>query len=274
MSNAIASLGMYDHPAQHDANDRLWTAIARVLRTRGVTRVPDRLDRTRGVQAIWRDPALLFGQACGYPLVADPALKLRVLAMPIYDAPGCVGATHTSVLIARVDDERTSLREFRGARAAINDPRSNTGMNLFRATLAPVAVAVAGQGALFDAVIETGSHRASIVAVGMGEADLAAIDCVTYAAIARFEPELISALRIVAHSPASPTLPFVTSAATDIETVAALRLALEQVMADPELTDVRAALFLVGVAPADEATLAPIVALEAEAVRAGYAELR
>lgn len=270
MTNQVASLGMYDHPTQHDANDRLWTAIVRCLRARGISRVPDRLDRTRDVHAIWHDPTLLLGQACGYPLIADPTLTLRIVAAPLYDAPGCSGATHASLLVARADDPRLSLQNFRGARAAINDPRSNTGMNLFRAALAPVA----GQGAFFDAVIETGSHRASIVAVGLGRADIAAIDCVTYAAIARFEPGLTSALRIVAQSPASPTLPFVTAAATDAETVAALRLALHQVMLDPDLADVRDTLFLAGIAPAGEAMLAPIVALEADAVRAGYAELR
>lgn len=270
MSNRIASLGMYDHPAQHDANDRLWTAIVRDLRVQGVARVPDRLDRTQDVHATWRDPGLLFGQACGYPLVADPTLALCVLAVPVYDAPGCVGATHASVVVARVDDSRRSLADFRDGRAAINDRQSNTGMNLFRATLAPIA----GDGAFFETVIETGSHRASIVAIGTGEADIAAIDCVTYAAIARFEPVLTSALRIVARSPASPTLPFVTAHATDVETVAALRRALDTAMADPHLAEVRATLFLAGVMPADDTILAPIVALEAGATRSGYPELR
>ena len=63
MIRAVASLGMYDHPAQHRANDLLWAAIARTLREDGVDGVPDALDRTRDVHALWRDPGLLFGQA-------------------------------------------------------------------------------------------------------------------------------------------------------------------------------------------------------------------
>ena len=198
MTGRIASLGMYDHPAQHDANDRLWSAIAAVLRERGVAQVPDRLDRTRDVHAIWRDPALLFGQACGYPLIADPTLDLQVIAFPIY-----AGRESGSVIVARADDPRRAVAAFRDSRAAINDRQSNTGMNLFRATIAPFA----GQGAFFAEVLETGAHRASIVAVGMGKADLAAIDSVTYAAIARFEPALVAGLKIVAPSPASPMRP-------------------------------------------------------------------
>lgn len=273
MTHRTASLGMYDHPAQQAANDRLWTAIARELRRANIPNVPDALDRSRTVDAIWRDPGLLFGQACGYPLLVDPALPLRVLALPIYATPGSGNAAaQGSVLIARAEDGRQPLEAFRGTRAAINDPRSNTGMNLFRAALAPVA-GLGGAGSFFRAVIETGSHRASVVAVGTGAADLAAIDCVTYAALDRFEPALTSGLAIVAQSPASPSLPFVTSGATDVATAAALRLAIDHAMADPNLADVRDALFLGGAAPAERSALAPIAALEADAVRAGYPEL-
>ena len=265
MTGRIASLGMYDHPAQHTANDRLWSAIAAVLRERGVADVPARLDRTRDVHAIWRDPALLFGQACGYPLIADPTLDLQVIAFPI-----SAGRESGSVIVARADDPRRAVAAFRDSRAAINDRQSNTGMNLFRATIAPFA----GQGAFFAEVLETGAHRASIVAVGMGKADLAAIDSVTYAAIARFEPALVTGLKIVAPSPASPSLPFVTAAGTDAETVAALQSALDHVAADPDLAAVRETLLLAGIIPAEPDALAPISTLEAEAVRAGYPTLR
>jgi ABC-type phosphate/phosphonate transport system substrate-binding protein len=271
----ITSLGMYDHPAQHSANDALWSAIAQNLRERGILDAADHLDRSRHVHAIWRDPNLLLAQACGYPVLVDPTLALRLVALPVYDAPGCSGATHTSILVARADDERRSLSAFRGARAAVNDPRSNTGMNLFRATIAQaLAEQDIGQTAFFAEQVETGSHRASIVAVGTGSADIAAIDCVTYAAITRYEPALTASLRIVTTSPHSPTLPFVTAAANDDRTIAALTAALWQVMADPKLTEVRASLFLAGLASVDADTLAPIAALEAQAVRTGYANLR
>ena len=267
----VASLGMYDHPAQQAANDRLWSAIAARLSAAGLAGVPDRLDRTRDVQAIWRDPDLVLGQACGYPLSVDARLNLRIVALPVYDVEGSIGATHRSVIVARAEDPRAGLAAFRGARAAINDPGSNTGMNLFRAAIAHVA---GGDARFFADVVTTGAHRASVAAVGEGLADIAAIDGVSYAAIARFEPALTASLRIVAHSPFSPTLPFVTAARTDDATLAALRGALAEAMADPALDAVRDTLFLRGLAAADAATLDPIVALAAEAARAGYADLR
>ena len=74
MIRAVASLGMYDHPAQQRANDLLWAAIARALREEGGDGIPDTLDRTRDVHVLWRDQGLLFGQACGYPLVSEPEI--------------------------------------------------------------------------------------------------------------------------------------------------------------------------------------------------------
>jgi len=273
VTGLIASLGMYDHPAQQSANDTLWAAIAHRLREQGVEDVPHHLDRTRDVRAIWHDSRLLLGQACGYPLAVDTTLALRVVALPVYDVPGCDGATHTSLLVVRADDERQSLDAFRGTRAAINDGQSNTGMNLFRATLAPIAGSSSHGTGFFREMVETGSHRASIVAVGTGDADVAAIDCVTYAAIERFEPDLTAQVRIIERSPVSPTLPFVTAASTSAETVIALDLALRRVMADPELADARARLFLAGLATADETVLAPIRALRTGAALAGYPDL-
>jgi len=266
---AVASLGMYDHPAQQRANDLLWAAIARALREDGVDGVPDALDRTRDVHALWRDPGLLFGQACGYPLVSEPDLDLRLLALPVYVVAGRGGPTHRSVIVCRGDDPRGSLAAFHRSCAAVNDPRSNTGMNLLRATIARDAL----PAPFFDTIVRTGSHRESVNAVATARADIAAIDEVTYAALARFEPDLVARLRIIASSPDSPTLPFVTAATTSDDMVRKLRTALGRAIADPALADVRATLFLTGVVPADADALTAIVALETAAVGAGHAAL-
>lgn len=265
MSRPIASLGMYDHPAQYAANDQLWAEIARRLRARGIA-APATLDRTRPVEAIWRDPALLFGQACGYPLVSDPALRLRVIGVPVYAAPDCANGMHVSYLVARADDAMTTLADYRGRRAAFNASHSNSGYNLFRAAVAPLAE----RGRFFATVIETGSHRASLAAVRADRADLAAIDAVSYAAVERFEPAAVAGLRIVARTAPSPTLPFVTARETSIEIVAALRIALAEVIADPALAEPRRALFLSDVIPGGSERYASIRSLEIDAITAGY----
>lgn len=269
MSQPIASLGMYDHPGQRAANDRLWVAIRRRLVVHG-TPAPIALDRSRPVEAIWRDPALLFGQACGYPLVSDPELALRVIGVPVYDAPDCAEGRHASYLIGRHDDSRTSLADYRSGQAAINGRSSNTGYNLFRAAVAPLAQG----GRFFGSVVETGSHRGSLDAIRHGRADIAAIDTVTHAVLRRFEPSALAGLRIVGLTASSPTLPFVTARSTSIGTMAALRIALADVVADSDLADVCDALLLSDIVPGGAERFEPVRGIELAAITAGYPTLR
>lgn len=269
MTLHVASLGMYDNAGQQAANDRLWDALATILRARGVADVPARIERRRPVQALWHDPHLLFGQICGFPLLKDRALALQVIGMPVYDARGCGEGTHRSFLVSRHGDADT-LEAYRGRRAAINERGSNTGMNLFRASVAPLA---AGE-AFFDTVRETGSHRQSLRALILDEADIAAIDAVTLAAVLRAEPELAPALQVLGATVEAATPPFVTAASTPTETVAILRAALADVVADPALAEARGALFLRDILPSNRDRYAPLLALEAEAHAAGYPELR
>lgn len=269
MSRGVASLAMYDHPAQRAANDRIWAELSRRLRARGIA-APAMLDRTRPVETIWRDPALLLAQACGYPLVSQPDLALRVVGVPVYAAPDCSDGAHVSYLVTRAGNPQDRLAEYRGGRAAINARHSNSGYNLLRATIAPLAV----DGRFFGAVIETGSHRASLAALAERRADLAAIDAVTYAAVQRFEPAVTARLRVLAKTAKSPALPFVTARATPLETVAALRIALAEIIADPSLADARDALFLADIRPGGIERYAAVRAYEIDAVTAGYPVVR
>ncbi len=265
-----ASLGMYDHPAQRLANDALWARIADELRRSGVADLPATLDRDRDLDAIWRDPELILGQACGYPMITDATLPLRIVALPVYECPACRGSTHHSLIVVRHNDQAFGLGDLRGRRAAINDPASNTGMNLFRAAIAPIANAQA----FFAAVEHTGSHRASALAVASGDVDVAAIDSVTFAALDRYEPDLTDQLRILQMTAPSPTLPLVTAATTDEATRAVLQQAVLAALADPALADARDALFLIGAAIRSEDILTPLASLSLQASKLGYPLLR
>ena len=167
----LAALPMYDFDFVAEANNALWAAIAGRLEEAGV-RSPKRLTRGGDLAAQWRDPGLVFGQTCGYPYVRGLRGAVALVATPEYAFLGCEGAAHRSFLVRRASDARRDLAEFRGARAAINGWDSNTGMNLFRATIASVA----RRAPFFGAVVTTGSHEASLAAVAEGRADLASID--------------------------------------------------------------------------------------------------
>ena len=258
----VASLGMYDFPWLVDATDALWAELRASLRAAGTADVPERLDRSRPVRAIWRDPELLLGQTCGYPLLTELADAVRLVATPAYGFPGCDGVLHRSFVVVRTDDPARSVAAMRGRRCAINGRDSNTGMNVLRALLAPLA----GRRPFFTSVIETGAHLDSLRAVQAGRADLAAIDCVTYGLAARRQPALLHGVRILAETAATPGLPFVTAVGTSAADLAALRSALAEAAGGPAA----AALGWSGIEIPDVADYASIAALEREATAAGY----
>ena len=64
-------LPMYDPPELHSTVDSWWRGIARALREQGIAEVPDRLERSLALDALWGAPDLLLTQTCGYPLVTS-----------------------------------------------------------------------------------------------------------------------------------------------------------------------------------------------------------
>jgi len=267
-SGPIAALPMYDLPEIAAANDALWGAIAARLKAHGVE-APAKLTRGEDIAALWRDPGLVFGQTCGYPYAKALSDAVVLIATPEYALPGCEGASYRSFLVRATDDPRRSLGAFRGGVAAVNALDSNSGMNLFRVSIAPLA----GGSPFFSAVVVTGAHHASLEAVAAGRADLAAIDCVTFGLIERLRPALVERVAVVAESPPSPGLPFVASAALPASTVAAVRDALSAALADPALAGARAALGLKGAGVTTPADYERVLDIERGAATAGYPRL-
>jgi ABC-type phosphate/phosphonate transport system substrate-binding protein len=264
----IAVLPMYDFPWVAAANDALWAAMSARLSEAGV-RAPASLTRSGDLAALWRYPSLIFGQTCGYPYATGLKDAVTLIATPEYSFSGCEGASHRSFIIRRVSDARRSLSEFQGATAALNGHDSNTGMNLFRVAIASVA-----RGAsFFSSIVVTGSHQASVEAVAEGRADLASIDCVSFALLGRGRPDLIERVAIVAESPLSPGLPFIASASRGRQTIEAVREALYAALSDPNLAEARAALGLKGARVMTPADYDRVIEIEREAAAMGYARL-
>jgi len=260
---------MYDFPSLHAATDAFWSAIAARLRAAGVADVPSSLTRDVGHVDTWRDPRLLLGQACQYPLAKSWHNAVQLLAVPAYAAPGCEGSRYRSAIIVRAGDPARRLEDLRGRRCAVNELDSNSGLNLLRAAIAPLA----DHGRFFSSVELTGGHLKSAQSVASGTADTAAIDCVSYAHLGRLYAALTQRLRILDWTPASPGLPYVTARATDPSTFSALRSALTEVQADPALAQVRAALLQSGIDFAVDEDYTEVRRLEADALARGYPEL-
>jgi ABC-type phosphate/phosphonate transport system substrate-binding protein len=251
---------MYDLPEIRGATDALWAAIARALREAGVAGVPDRLDHERDAHLLWADAHLLFAQACGFPLMHEFAGRLVPVAAPRYAVSGCAGGEYRSLIVARSDDRRRRFADFAGSVAAINAEDSHSGFSILRWRAAQEAARP-----FFGAVLRSGAHVASLAAVQAGQADLAAIDCVTFALLARHRPPAVAGIRLVEETPAAPALPYVTGpGVTEVERAAILR-ALRSAMADRALAGARATLLLEDVEPTSPAAYEAIVAFAREA---------
>jgi ABC-type phosphate/phosphonate transport system substrate-binding protein len=257
---------MYDLPSTSAALDALWAGFATRLRTAGIGGVPATLTRHSPIEAVWRDRDLLVAQTCGYPLLKYLAGKVRVVATPIYDVPGCDDARHCSFVVVSAGSRHAGLGSLRGGRAAVNAPDSNTGMNLFRAVIAPLAEG----GCFFAEVAITGAHAASLAAVASGRADVAAIDCVSFWLLSRERPELADRVRILARTPPSPCLPLVTSSRTGDDELAVLRETLATTAESPDLAGSLRALGIAGFRVLPDDAYAVIARYERDAAALGY----
>lgn len=267
--SGIAALGMYDLPEIRPATEAWWATIARCLRAEGVAGVPAGLDRSRPMTAVWRDPALLLTQTCGYPLTHGFADALSALAVPSYTAAGCAAGSYRSAFVVRSDDPATGLADLRGRRVAANEPGSQSGCNALKAAVAPLA----GGARFFASVTWSGAHRASLAAVRGGTADVAAIDAVTLALIARHAAPEVDGVRVLAWSAAAPALPYATRRSIAPDLRQRLTAGLLAAAVDPDAAGARAELLLAGMAATDDGAYHPIPEMRLAAERLGYPDL-
>jgi ABC-type phosphate/phosphonate transport system substrate-binding protein len=266
MPMARASLAMYDSvPPVRAANIRFWQGIRDRMRSAGFE-APETLDFETAHDDVWLKPDLVMAQTCGYPYVQHLKGKVRLVATPAYDFAGGEGTERVSFIV--VPESRTArrLEDLRGKVAAINDWGSNSGMNLFRAALAPLA----GDGRFFSAVKVTGGHIPSIKAIQAGEVDVASIDTVTWGMLDRHRPDMLAGVRILAETPSGPGLPFITRLAASDAEVEALRRAIADTIADPACADAMKALGLRRIELLGDGDYDRLDAHRREAERLGY----
>ncbi|MGI9485152.1 MAG: phosphate/phosphite/phosphonate ABC transporter substrate-binding protein [Geminicoccaceae bacterium] len=238
----IAALPMYDFAPVRAATDAWWQGIARALRLQGIPDVPSKLTRERA-ERTWRHPNLMFGQVCGYPLIRSHGTKPHLIATPCYDVPGCEGPEYSSVIVIHANNQASNMEDLRGKIAAISGLDSHSGCHILRAMVAPMA---SRGGRFFGRQIITGSHAGSLEAIEAREADVAAVDAVTYSLIKRSMPEALEGFRVLGRSPRAPAPPYICSRETSRDDVERMRDALVDALADPDLASCRDELMIRG----------------------------
>jgi ABC-type phosphate/phosphonate transport system substrate-binding protein len=264
VNRAEALLPMYALPEMAAVNEGFWAALRKDVK---LPDLPERLSPAPAGLPASIAAETVFSQMCGYPLKRLYANQFIILGTPLYDLPGCGTRSdgmpmHCSLVVVAREAGYGKPGDLRGARFAVNGFDSNSGMNLPRRLFADIA----GGAPFFSAVTVTGSHVASMAAVAAGAADAAAIDCVTFGFCALYRPEAVAGLRILARTPASPAIPFITSSATPPATVARLM----QALAGPALAAALSGLRVIRVTPPRPEAYEMVLTLEGEAAALGY----
>ncbi|AWC23534.1 phosphate/phosphite/phosphonate ABC transporters, periplasmic binding protein [Aminobacter sp. MSH1] len=253
MSDFIAALPMYDWPEMRDEVDAQWARLRTAFRQLGIdapetlarrnaelppvpggirnaggetiapdpaTLSPEELD----LPTLWRHPKLLFGQTCWGPMeITGLDAAVRVIGQPNYDGiEGGRGELYSSAIVVQRgsvtadhahapdgDVPLIPLDLIRDKRFAFNSHDSMSGFIGISRDLAGL-----GEGLrIFSDRIESGGHRNSIVAVAEGRADVAAIDCQSWALAQRFEPAARDVM-VLGWTAKRKGLPFITSRST------------------------------------------------------------
>lgn len=259
MSEFVAALPMYDWPEVRGEVDAQWARLRDGFRQRGID-APETVVRRNGdlpavpggirdaggaiiapdpatlpadefdFHEFWLSPALLFGQTCWGPMELGLAPHVQVIAQPNYDAyEGGQGELYSSALVMPADGGPSipspkdgkaliPLDLIRGKRFGFNNPDSMSGLIGLTRDLEAMGESLD----IFSSRSESGGHRASIVAVAEGRADIAAIDCESWALARRFEPAA-KAVKVVGWTARRKGLPYITARTTPAKVVAAMR---------------------------------------------------
>ena len=222
------------------------------------------LESPSDLPAFWRRRDLLLSQTCGYPYMTQLRGAVTLVATPCYDFAGCSGSDYSSVIVVREQAEVDVLADAIGLVAVVNDLNSNSGMNVLRHAVAPLARG----GRFFGRVIQSGSHAASVRMVRQGAADIAAVDCVTWGYLAREDSGALRGLKVLRYSVASPGLPLIAGGGVEEELVLRLRGAL--LRPNARMRELMEALSIRAFEYRGDADYARILQIQTEAEAAGY----
>ncbi|HEV2900114.1 MAG TPA: PhnD/SsuA/transferrin family substrate-binding protein [Pseudaminobacter sp.] len=248
MSEFIAALPMYDWPESRAETDAEWARLREAFRAAGLDS-PERLVRRNAdmppvpgglcaangeilapdpaslppdeldFPAVWLHPNLLLAQTCWGPMEQGLSRHVQVIGQPNYDGfEGGQGEFYSSAILMRCDEGHERMPSpadgralipldlLRNRRFAFNSTDSMSGIMALMRDLE----AMGENLGIFSEHLETGGHRASVVAVAEGRADICAIDCRSWALAQRFEPAARD-VQVVGWTKRRKGLPYIAS---------------------------------------------------------------
>ncbi len=217
---------MFDLPELSDTNDTWWAGICGHIAALGGDSRPIR-SKPADLIEHWLQRDLVLSQTCGWPLITSLRDGVQTLGrFTVRDVSDETGFYESKIVVA------PGVALDRPLRVVINNADSLSG----RISL---GVALSRNGYVAQSIRVSGSHRNSLAMLRKGEADIAAIDGLTWALIGDVAPHERTDLTVVGNGPRIPFLPYITGLQTSASDVSALQAALGAASVDPNLASTR-----------------------------------
>jgi ABC-type phosphate/phosphonate transport system substrate-binding protein len=236
----VAALPMYDWPERQAKVDAEWAELSEALRARGIN-APERLARRNAdlppvpggirnakgkliakdpgtlppnefdFESLWQHPGLLLAQTCWGPLEVWLGVNVDVIGQEDYTGiDGGDRELYSSAIVMRASEaggpQQSIVRKLYDLRLAYNAGDSMSGYIALERMLHASGL----DFHVFRDRIVSGGHRNSIRMVAGGQADVAAVDCKTWALALSHEPAA-KELAVVGWTPMRKGLPFITA---------------------------------------------------------------
>ena len=148
------------------------------------------------------------GHVCGITFATAPEGRYRYLATMVADSPELPAGYYDSLLVTSARGGLSSPADFDPARhrAVINEPGSFSGNLTFAAHMQ------AAHGISLGDVMRSGAHLKSIAMVASGEADLAAIDRISFSLARHAVPQDVDGVSVIGRTASHPGIAFVADA--------------------------------------------------------------
>ncbi len=267
VSGWILNARMYAVTAEAEAG---WRALLeRIAGEAGVAFTYLPYPAPQPLETLWSRPDLGAVLMCGYPIALQLA-PVVPLAAPIPRAAWAEGrAVYRSDLIVRADAPYRALEDTFGGRAGWTVAHSQSGFNAFRHYL--LQYRSNARPKLYTQVLgNLVTARNVLDAVREGRIDIGPLDAYWHLLIARYAPQLVSGVRVLASTPLTPMPAFVAAQGMPLALIVRLRAAFAAAGQRRWFAPFREQLLLEGFAAAEEAAFAPLREWDREARAAGY----
>ena len=198
------------------------------------------------------------GHVCGITLATAPEGRYRYLATMVADSPDLPAGYYDSLLVTSRKGGLALLRiRSPRHRAVINETGSFSGSLTFAAHMKAV------HGTTLGDMLRSGAHLKSIAMVASREADLAAIDRISFSLARHAAPDDVQGVSVIGRTASHPGIAFVADAGLPEPVIGKLRAAILAFREEPSWPELQSLLGVSDITVLDPARYAPMASVAA-----------